>query len=46
MAIVERDSGTDEIPISEVNVEDILVIRPGASIPVDAEVISGLIGCR
>ena len=42
MAIVERDGVTDEIPISAVNVGDILVIRPGASIPVDAQVISGL----
>ena len=42
MAIVERDGVTDEIPIADVNVGDILVIRPGASIPVDAEVISGV----
>ncbi len=42
MAVVERDGITDEIPISAVNVGDILVIRPGASIPVDAQVISGL----
>lgn len=42
MAIVERNGVTDEIPISAVNVGDILVIRPGASIPVDAEVIYGL----
>ncbi|MER2088318.1 MAG: heavy metal translocating P-type ATPase [Sporosarcina sp.] len=41
MAIVERDGITDEIPISAVHVGDILVIRPGASIPVDAVVISG-----
>jgi len=42
MAIVEREGITEEIPISGVNVGDILVIRPGASIPVDAVVISGL----
>ena len=42
MAIVEREGITEEVPISGVNVGDVLVIRPGASIPVDAVVISGL----
>jgi Cu+-exporting ATPase len=41
MAIVEKDGSTIEIPIADVQVGDILVIRPGASVPVDAEVISG-----
>lgn len=42
MAIVEREGITEEVPISGVHVGDVLVIRPGASIPVDAVVISGL----
>ena len=41
MATVERDGTAVEIPIADVNVGDVLVIRPGASIPVDAEVLTG-----
>lgn len=41
MAVVERDGVASEIPISDVQVGDVLVIRPGASVPVDAEVLSG-----
>ena len=42
MAIIERDGEAIEIPISDVNVGDMLVIRPGSSIPVDADVVSGV----
>ncbi|WP_339253453.1 heavy metal translocating P-type ATPase [Sporosarcina sp. FSL W8-0480] len=41
MAIVEKDGEIAEIPIGDVQIGDVLVIRPGASIPVDAEVIAG-----
>lgn len=41
MALVEKDGSVVEIPIGDVQIGDILVIRPGASIPVDAEVVSG-----
>lgn len=41
MAFVERDGITQEVPIDEVQIGDILMIKPGSSIPVDAEVISG-----
>ncbi|MFS0577159.1 heavy metal translocating P-type ATPase [Sporosarcina sp. 179-K 3D1 HS] len=41
MAVIEREDGVAEIPITDVQVGDVLVIRPGASIPVDAEVLSG-----
>ncbi|MGG0642343.1 heavy metal translocating P-type ATPase [Sporosarcina gallistercoris] len=41
MAVVEQDGVISEIPISDVQVGDVLVIRPGASVPVDAEVLSG-----
>ena len=35
------DGSTREVPIAEVNVDDILVVRPGESIAVDGEVVSG-----
>jgi Cu+-exporting ATPase len=41
MAVVERDGENFEIPIADVKVGDILVIRPGDSIPVDSVVLSG-----
>lgn len=40
-AIVERNGKPLEVPIREVQLEDILVIKPGTSIPVDAVVVSG-----
>ncbi|MFX3673825.1 MAG: heavy metal translocating P-type ATPase [Paenisporosarcina sp.] len=40
-AFVVRDGETIEIPIDEVRVGEVLLIKPGSSIPVDAEVISG-----
>ncbi len=35
------DGSTREVPIAEVNVDDILVVRPGESIAVDGEVLGG-----
>ena len=35
------DGQTREVPIADVNVDDILVVRPGESIAVDGEVVSG-----
>ncbi|MCW5898970.1 MAG: heavy metal translocating P-type ATPase [Flavobacteriales bacterium] len=35
------DGSTAEVPIADVDVEDILVVRPGESIAVDGEVIGG-----
>ena len=40
-AVVERDGVETEIPVSEVRKGDIFIVRPGDSIPVDGEVISG-----
>jgi len=37
----ERDGVEERVPISEVGVGDILVVRPGEKIPTDGEVISG-----
>src|SRR5207302_1004839 len=36
-----RDGEPEEVPTSEVQVEDLLLIRPGSKIPVDAEVVEG-----
>jgi P-type Cu2+ transporter len=37
----EEKGGSKEVPIAEVNVDDILIVRPGESIAVDGVVISG-----
>ncbi len=41
MARVERDGEEVEIPTDDVQVGDILVVRPGDKIPVDGEVVEG-----
>lgn len=41
MARVERGEQEVEVPISQVAVGEIVVVRPGEQIPVDGEVISG-----
>lgn len=40
-ARVEVNTEEKEIPVSEVKLDDIVVIRPGEKIPVDGEVIAG-----
>ncbi len=40
-ARVERDGEERVVPLSEVQVGEIVIVRPGESIPVDGEVISG-----
>ncbi|MBL7951293.1 MAG: heavy metal translocating P-type ATPase [Flavobacteriales bacterium] len=37
----QADGNTREVPIAEVNVHDVLVVRPGESIAVDGEVVGG-----
>jgi len=40
-AFIIRDSKEVEVPIEEVEVGDIVVVKPGAKIPVDGEVVEG-----
>lgn len=40
-AIVEVDGVEEEIPISEVQVGDVVIVKPGEKIPVDGEVVEG-----
>ena len=40
-AVVIRDGQEVEVPTAEVAVGDMLLIRPGAKVPVDAEVVEG-----
>jgi Cu2+-exporting ATPase len=40
-ALVIRGDDVVEVPTSEVRVDDLLLVRPGARIPVDAEVLEG-----
>jgi len=40
-ARIERDGETVTVPIAEVQVDDVIVVRPGEQIPVDGKVISG-----
>jgi Cu2+-exporting ATPase len=41
MAVVEHDGRPTEIPTAEVAAGDVLLIRPGAKVPVDARVVEG-----
>ena len=40
-AVVLRDGEPIDVPTAEVAVDDLLLIRPGAKVPVDAEVLEG-----
>lgn len=40
-ARVERDGREMEVPITEVHVGEIVIVRPGEKIPVDGEVVAG-----
>lgn len=40
-ATVRTDSGEAQVPVSELTIDDIVVIRPGERIPVDGQVVVG-----
>ncbi len=40
-AIIRRGDREEEIPIEEVRVGDLVVVKPGASVPVDGQVVEG-----
>lgn len=40
-ARVERGGAEKEVPVAEVNIDEIVIVRPGERIPVDGEVVSG-----
>ena len=40
-ARVERDGAEVEVPVANVNVGEVVIVRPGEKIPVDGEVVSG-----
>jgi P-type Cu2+ transporter len=40
-AILRRDGQETEVPLAQVQTGDVLVVRPGAKVPVDGAVISG-----
>lgn len=40
-ARVEREGKTKELPVEEVRVGEIIIVRPGEKIPVDGEIIEG-----
>lgn len=40
-AIVVRNGGEIKIPIESVQIDDVIVVRPGEKVPVDGEVVAG-----
>ncbi len=40
-ALVKRDGGTALLPVEQLVVGDVLLVRPGESIPLDSEIIEG-----
>lgn len=41
MAVRVTDGGTEEVPVSELDDGDVVLVRPGASIPADGVVVQG-----
>ncbi len=44
VALVRRNGGEVEIPVDEVAVGDVFIVKPGQSVPTDGEVIAGASG--
>jgi Cd2+/Zn2+-exporting ATPase len=43
-ALVKRDGSVIELPVEQVQLDDVVIVRPGARIPVDGRVLSGYSG--
>lgn len=41
VALVERDGAEMEIPVEQVAVGDLVIVKPGQSVPVDGEIVEG-----
>lgn len=41
MALVRRDGREQEIPVEEIRVGDVFLVRPGQAVPTDGEIIAG-----
>jgi len=41
MALVEKDGEILELPVEDVAVGDIIIVKPGQSVPVDGEIVEG-----
>ena len=40
-ATVERDGAEVEVPVAELQIGDVMIVRPGAKVPTDGEVLDG-----
>jgi Cd2+/Zn2+-exporting ATPase len=40
-ALIRRNGGTEEVPVESLVVGDIVIVRPGESIPLDSEIVEG-----
>jgi Cu2+-exporting ATPase len=40
-ALVERDGSIEEVPTSDVRIDDVMVVKPGSQVPTDGVVIEG-----
>ena len=41
MALVEKNGEISEIPVEDVSLGDIIIVKPGQSVPVDGEIVEG-----
>ncbi|MBA4741696.1 MAG: heavy metal translocating P-type ATPase [Azoarcus sp.] len=40
-ATVERDGAEVEVPVAELQIGDVMIVRPGAKVPTDGEIVDG-----
>ena len=41
MALVEKNGEIEEVPVEDVSAGDIIIVKPGQSLPVDGEIVEG-----